>query len=74
MIPGDEGAMVVEVRCWSDSRRGLESWNLSGFQKLQKKQIITQRNLEGINPAKTLTVDSKTDFRFLASITITDIL
>ena len=27
-------------------------------------------NLEGINPAKTLTVDSKTGFRFLASRTI----
>ena len=45
LIPGDEGAMVVEVRCWSDSRRGLEPWNPSGFQKLQneKKQILPQK-------------------------------
>ena len=45
MIPGDEEAMVVEVRCWSDSRRGLEPWNPSGFQKLQneKKQILPQK-------------------------------
>lgn len=75
MTPGEEGAVVVEVR-FGVIQEGVLSHGSKWPPEATKGKGTDSfpENLEGINPAKTLAVDSEMDFRFLASRTIRNIL
>ena len=67
--------MVVEVRFGVIQEGVLSHGSKWPPEATKGKEIDSSpENLEGINPAKTLAVDSETDFRFLASRTIRNIL
>ena len=67
--------MVVKVRFGVIQERVLSHGSKWPPEATKRKETDSSpKNLEGINPAKTLAVDSEMDFRFLASRTIRNIL